>query len=319
MPYSRHHGLCLGQERFLASFQHAAHIGNLPHAWILTGPMGVGKRTTFYHLARFLLAQGTENAQDEKALDKQIATQSHPELLVLEAPVSVEVIRQVRSRLAQTSWEVDSWRVVGLMQAHLLNLSGLNALLKILEDPPARTIFILTAPSAQNLPWTVRSRCMVQPIYPLNAVAFPVALKQLAKAVSEFEMPSLPEHLDFFGQLAQGCLGRGMRLGEGKRMTHAEALWKDFERTVLGYVVPDITLVQFFAQDMPFFKEILFLWIHEQLCSTASKEGIFKQHGNPVEWQTTWNTCQNAILEHYHYNTDAQLLIYQIFAILTAS
>ena len=159
----------------------AVRSGKLHHGLLLTGPRGVGKATLAFHLANWL------NNQNVTALDvldpsapvfRQIAMGAHPGVLHLTRPandrgngfktaLTVEEIRRIGRFLSMTAHD-GGWRVVIIDAADDMNRNAANALLKNLEEPPARTVFILIAHSIGGLLPTIRSRCQLIRLQPLD-------------------------------------------------------------------------------------------------------------------------------------------------------
>ncbi len=151
----------------------------LPHAWILAGGRGTGKATLAYHFARCLLAGQEGLAMDEAhPVFRRVAAGSHADLLVLEPEfdekkeeqkreISVENARGIAEFLAKTAGE-GAWRVVIIDSADELNTNAANAILKILEEPPPRTVLFLTSHNPGKLLPTIRSRCRLLALPPLN-------------------------------------------------------------------------------------------------------------------------------------------------------
>ncbi len=163
--------------------------GRLHHAWLMTGEQGIGKATFAYRAARFLLSrQDEELASGVASLDvaegskaaRQVANRSHPGLLTIKRSwdsaakkfrqtIAIDDIRQLRHFLQRTA--VTPWRVVIVDSADDLNPNSANALLKSLEEPPARTVFFLISSSPGRLLPTIRSRCRTIRFEPLPDAA----------------------------------------------------------------------------------------------------------------------------------------------------
>ncbi|MDA8140023.1 MAG: DNA polymerase III subunit delta' [Desulfobacteraceae bacterium] len=140
------------------------HKGAVPHALLFTGSAGIGKRTTARHLAMALNCQATATAirpcQQCRACH-QIAHGNHPDIIEV-APIKgvlrIDQVRRLLSTLAMRPFSAGQ-RVVILSDAQTLNTEAGNALLKVLEEPPAGTILILTALQRNDLLPTIASRC----------------------------------------------------------------------------------------------------------------------------------------------------------------
>ncbi len=177
----------VGHEQAAAMLAAAYRSGKLPHALIFAGPVGIGKATLAFHLAHHLLKHPAfEQAPDVLAvpdpaspLFRQMATGAHPGVLHLTRPlndktksfktvVTVDEIRKVNRFLSLTSHD-GSYRVVIVDPADDMNTNAANALLKNLEEPPSRTLFILIVHAPGSLLPTIRSRCQMVRLTPLDA------------------------------------------------------------------------------------------------------------------------------------------------------
>ncbi len=180
--------------------------GRLHHAWLLTGPEGVGKATLAYRFARFLLANPDPSstnvleARDLAVPERhpvvgQVARLSHPDLAVirrqptkdgksLKGDIAVEDVRDGLA-LFRTTAGAGGWRVVVIDAADDLNRSSANALLKMLEEPPQRAVFLMIAHRPGALLPTIRSRCRVLRLGPLPESTVADGLVRLADAAPD--------------------------------------------------------------------------------------------------------------------------------------
>lgn len=162
-----------GQDAAEAAFAAALARGRLHHAWLLTGPEGVGKATFAYRAARRLLGaphdprHGNLGAPDDHPVTRQVAARSHPDLLVLERegpdgkPRKVIPVDDAR-RLAEffsKSPASAPHRVAIIDAADDLNVNAANAILKTLEEPPPRGVLLMVSHAPGRLLPTIRSRC----------------------------------------------------------------------------------------------------------------------------------------------------------------
>jgi DNA polymerase-3 subunit delta' len=128
----------------------------MTHSWLITGPPGSGRSNLAYAFATALLSRG----HDDEATSRQVDARSHPDLAVLSTERIIITIDEVRSLVAssQFSPSVGRYRVVVIEDADRMTERTSNLLLKALEEPPPRTVWILCAPSEADLIPTIRSR-----------------------------------------------------------------------------------------------------------------------------------------------------------------
>lgn len=183
-----------GQDEAVAAFRRSLDSGRLHHAWLIGGPAGVGKATFAEKAALRVLAEGAGppvtmpglDVPDDHPIARLVAAGSHPDLMRLERAVkengelarsiNVEQVRGLQ-RLFATTASLSPWRVVIIDAADDLERSAANALLKNLEEPPPRSLFLLVAHAAQRLLPTIRSRCRQLRLSTLGVDAMTSALK----------------------------------------------------------------------------------------------------------------------------------------------
>ncbi len=221
-PAPRANPLLLGHEAAEATLAEAMRSGRMHHAWLLTGPEGVGKATLAFRFARRLLAgppQGASLALDEgDKVFRRVAAGSHADLLTVErawdakrkrvrGEIVVDDVRRIAEFLHLTPAE-GGWRVVVLDGAEDLNRSAANALLKVLEEPPPRAILLLVCSAAGRLLPTIRSRCRRLRLAALDDAAMADLLARYLPDTAEEERGRLVS-------LGEGSVGRALSLAEG--------------------------------------------------------------------------------------------------------
>jgi DNA polymerase-3 subunit delta' len=219
----------------------AWNSGRLPHAWLIGGVSGIGKATLAFRFARFLLSQGGDDAGGlfgdpppatslrvgpEHPVFNRVASSGHADLLTIERPfddkkgrlksdIPVDQVRRVAPFLRLTAAE-GGWRVVILDGAERLNLNGQNAILKILEEPPSRTVLMVVTENPGGLLPTIRSRCRKLSLDPLP--------EQVVIDLLIRHRPDLPEgDRAALARLAEGSIGRALDLAEAGGL----ALYRD--------------------------------------------------------------------------------------------
>ncbi|MEW6644223.1 MAG: DNA polymerase III subunit delta' [Pseudomonadota bacterium] len=167
----------------------AYRSGRIPHAWLIGGAQGIGKATLAYRMARFVLANPDPSAAAVQAADnlhvdsghpvaRQIAGGSHGGLLTLERSandkgvmrtvITVDETRETIGFFGSTA-AAEGWRVCVVDTVDELNANAANALLKVLEEPPERALFLLLSHAAARVLPTIQSRCRRLPLRPLSA------------------------------------------------------------------------------------------------------------------------------------------------------
>lgn len=184
-PAPRANPLLLGHEAAEAAMLDALRSGRMHHAWLITGPDGVGKATLAYRFARRLLAGMPSD--DSLALDtghptfRRVASGAHADLHTVElayddkrrrmrTQIAVDDVRGIGAFMSLTPAE-GGWRVAIVDGAEEMNQSSSNALLKVLEEPPRRALLLLTCAAPGRLPATIRSRCRRLRLDPVPADA----------------------------------------------------------------------------------------------------------------------------------------------------
>lgn len=150
----------LGNHRLKENLRLSISRGRLSHFYLISGPEGSGKKT----LAKLLAAAIHCKGQDKPCLScpacRKVMQNTHPDLITVVDPehknVAVRIVREMREDMFIRPNEADR-KIYVFPQA--LGTEGQNALLKILEEPPAYGVFMLLADNPENLLSTIRSRC----------------------------------------------------------------------------------------------------------------------------------------------------------------
>lgn len=226
-PHPRETTRLFGQTTAEAEFLAALNTGRLPHGWLLTGPRGVGKATFAWRAARHLLATPPETGgalfapAPARTLDidpdhpvaRRMRALSEPSLMLLrrawdadkkrlKTQLTVDEVRGLKGFFRMSGG--DGRRVVIVDAADEMNASAANALLKELEEPPARAVMFLVSHRPSGLLPTIRSRCRTLRFVPLGQGDLAAAL-EAAGASPETGSEAL-------ATLSAGSVGAAMQL-----------------------------------------------------------------------------------------------------------
>lgn len=226
------------------AFLNALEAGRMPHAWLITGPKGVGKATLAFRMARALLAapaeapaaagglfgdaptpEATLDMEPSHPVFRRLAELAHSDVRLLRrslndkgklrSEIVIEDVRAAIDFLRLTPAE-GAWRVLIVDAADDLNRNAANALLKILEEPRPRTVLILVSHAPGRLLATIRSRCRRLTLAPLPQDVMAAEIKARAPDLGDADL-----HL--VATLAEGSLGHALTLIE----TDALALFRE--------------------------------------------------------------------------------------------
>jgi DNA polymerase-3 subunit delta' len=178
-PHPRETSALFGHREAEAALLNAYRSGRIPHAWLIGGPQGIGKATLAYRMARFVLANRnplaaavqraeTLHVDPSGPVARHVAAGAHGGLLTLERThndkgvlrtvITVDETRETISFFGSTA-AVEGWRVCIVDTVDELNPNAANALLKILEEPPQQSLFLLVSHAPARLLPTILSRC----------------------------------------------------------------------------------------------------------------------------------------------------------------
>jgi DNA polymerase III subunit delta' len=204
----------------------AYRSGRIPHAWLIGGALGIGKATLAYRMARFVLAHPNPLASDVQRAEtlgvdpsdpvaRHVAAGAHGGLLTLERTlndkgvmrtvITVDETRETISFFGSTA-AVEGWRVCIVDTVDELNPNAANALLKILEEPPQQSLFLLVSHTPARILPTIQSRCRKLPLRPLATEDVTRAAAQAAQR--PVDDPALVEA----AEAAEGSVARALTL-----------------------------------------------------------------------------------------------------------
>lgn len=243
-----------------------------PHAIIFAGPIGIGKSTMAFRLARYLL-KTSEDEYNEAAMGSglfgdtkdpapnlyveakdpvasKVASAGHPDFLTIErlydekkdrrkTEVSVDEIRRIAPFMRKTPAVDGGWRIVVVDDADTMNRNSQNSILKILEEPPEKSLLILITHRLGALLPTILSRASVLNFYPLED-------RLLMDALGKINSSLTPDERNLVVAMAQGSLGGALLYAEQKNsdvILQSYSLLADFPKF-------DWTKIQLFADTL---------------------------------------------------------------------
>jgi DNA polymerase-3 subunit delta' len=186
-PHPRETSELFGHREAETALLNAYRSGRIPHAWLIGGAQGIGKATLAYRMARFVLAHRDPRADAVQRAEtlwvdpsdpvaRHVGSGAHGGLLALERTVNdkgvlrtvitVDETRETISFFGSTA-AVEGWRVCIVDTVDELNPNAANALLKILEEPPQQSLFLLLSHAPARVLATIQSRCRKLPLRPL--------------------------------------------------------------------------------------------------------------------------------------------------------
>jgi DNA polymerase-3 subunit delta' len=340
-PHPRETMDLVGQAKAEQVLLAAYRSGNLHHAWLLAGPEGVGKATLAYRFARFLLAGAPEDTlvpQHDLAVApslpavRQIAAQAHPGLLVIRrvydpqkkkipASITVDEVRRLRGFLGLTADE-GAWRVVIVDRADEMNPNAANALLKSLEEPPARTVFLLVSAEPGRLLRTIRSRTRRLDLVPLPPKDLERALSAPLAAAGEAAV--VPGEIETLATLSGGSVRKALVLKCGEGLALHERLVKLVGASKPG---PEVLKLAERTEDLLTILDLLEGLMGRLARQAATGTGALGPEvrlasrlaapGALASWASLWDTIGRARSDALTLNLDRKALLLDLLTRLT--
>src|SRR4051795_8431051 len=313
-----------------AALMNAYRSGRIPHAWLIGGPAGIGKATLAYRMARFVLAHRdplAPNVQSGKTLAvdpthpvaRHVAAGAHGGLLTLERTlndkgvlrtvITVDETRETISFFGSTA-AVEGWRVCIVDTVDELNANAANALLKVLEEPPRQSLFLLVSHAPARVLPTIQSRCRKLPLRPLaTGDVIRAAAEAAQKPVDD---PALTEAAD----AAEGSVGRALTLLGGdalKLHQRTAALLKSLPRVdarelhALGDSLggSDRALLAAFVDSVE-------RWMAERLRADDAPANLARL----ARLAEVWEKVNRAARDTAEYNLERKPLVFSVFGLL---
>lgn len=330
----RNNSFLLGQSKAEDIFLKAWKNQTMHHAWILNGPKGIGKATLAYRIARFMLwadenkkdMYNSLNVPENSEVFRQVASDSHPDLMVVErdyietdrkkiikaiqkgeAPdeeelsamkksafIRVDDVRKVNEFLSKTSFN-DNWRIVIIDSADEMNKNAANALLKILEEPPAHTILLLVSHNPGMLLPTIRSRCAKLPLQMLDAVETASLLRRYRPNLNEAMIKKIAE-------MCPQSIGKAILYADLDAVRMYNGLCKILyakQKFALSDLLDFCTSVTSDAESFYLLQELILKFIRESMPQSNDAETLY----------ACWNDANRMFADCQNINMDKKQML----------
>jgi DNA polymerase-3 subunit delta' len=328
IPHPRDVAELFGHAEAEQTLLNAYRGGQIAHAWLIGGPRGIGKATLAYRMARFVLANpdpAAPAAQKATSLTvpldhptaRRISNEAHPDLLVLRRVINektgklfqdirVEDIREAVPFFGSTAGE-GGWRVAIVDSVEELNRSGENSLLKILEEPPPRSLLLLVSNAPGRILPTIRSRCRMLALRPLSG-------RETAEAVAATtgRAAEEPDVIEAIGA-ANGSVGRALELLDEDTL----ALRKKVTDLLGQLPSPDPQAMHALGDALGFSDpaplatmiELVNDWLSQRLETLDDKN-------RAARVAATWERINGAARDVEEYNLERKPLVFTVFGLL---
>lgn len=338
----------LGQNAPLRELSDALSSNRFPHAWIFSGPEGVGKATAAYRLARFILknppgsdmgaiaGHETLDVSPDDTVFHQVAAQSHPGLKVITRPydpktkrVKTEItVNEIRSlhKLFNTTTTDGGWRIAIIDCADEMNRNAANALLKTLEEPPQNACIILISHQAGRLLPTIKSRCRILQFKALPQNDVTQIIEQQLSADSGLS----PEDKITVARLANGSARRALQLAQGAGLRVHSDMISLLEtlpnlNSLKAHELADSLARRDAQEEFRFFRQLLSEWLNSfvRMCTTGRADHLpqrerelFERLGTGVDlepWLEVWEKTLQSFIQADALNLDKRQLVLTLF------
>jgi DNA polymerase-3 subunit delta' len=302
--------------------------GRIPHAWLIGGPRGIGKATLAYRMARFVLAHPDPRAPDvqkaaslavepDNRVARRIANEAHSDLLILERVIGdtgklnrnikVDQVRRSVAFFGSTAGE-GGWRVAVVDAMDELNDEGENALLKILEEPPSRSLLLLVSHAPGRVLPTIRSRCRLLTLRPLS---HDDVVRGTAAALGRH---AGDEEVQQAAALAEGSISRALMLLDGPALALRQRVIKLLE----GLPNADPQALHALGDAMAgtetstlaTFIDTVNAWLSARLTDER------RDRSRLARVAQTWEKINSAAREVETYNLERKPLVFAVFGLL---
>ncbi|MBB3020009.1 DNA polymerase-3 subunit delta' [Microvirga lupini] len=239
-PHPREQFAFFGHREGEEAFLEGLRSGRLHHAWLIGGAQGIGKATLAYRVARAVLDPQKAGDRSLTSLDvptesqvaRQVAALSHPNLAVLRrspptdkkaasTTIPVDAVRRALNMFGSTAAN-GGYRVCIVDSAEDLTISSANALLKVIEEPPPRSLFLIVSHAPQRVLPTIRSRCRRLLLRPLGDQEIRATIGSLGSPWSDIPRDLVDQALRY----GEGSVRRTLELLDAEKVAFIDQVTK---------------------------------------------------------------------------------------------
>lgn len=347
----------IGYEQQEAEIFSRIQTNRLPQAIMITGNKGVGKATFAYRIARYLLSYSATPVVKEAPVNlfgepdepadtlalahdhpvvRRVSAGSHPDILIIEpefddrkkeykSEISVEMARKIPEFMSLTPAE-SLWRVVIIDSVDELNRNASNAILKILEEPPARSLLLLVSHNPSRLLPTIRSRCQVLALPRLSADRFFEIFRGY-----DLKLPKDDEMA--YGEISAYSPGHAYDLWQQDALKAYRDLMFTLKRfpSIRSSVITDFTEEWCKREGLKRWK--MLCWVLDTMFARIMKMGVDEdlkeiftgellqleilRKAKPLDyWFQVWEKATHLCAETTHIHLDKKLVLFQIFQMM---
>lgn len=332
-PHPRQTGVLFGHRDAELTLLNAFRSGRIPHAWLIGGAQGIGKATLAYRMARFVLAHrdpmadavqtaDTLNVDPTHPVARRLSASAHGGLLTLERSLNdkgvmrtVITVDETRATIAffGSTAAVEGWRVCIVDTVDELNANAANALLKVVEEPPRNSLFLLLSHAPARVLPTIQSRCRRLSLRPLAVDDVIGAASAAAHLAADDPM------LGDAARAGEGSVSRALALLGG------DALKLHQRTTDLLNTLPTVDPHQLHALGdalggsdrvaLGAFVDSVDRWIGERLRADDAHANV--NLPRLARLAEVWEKISRAARETESYNLERKPLVFSVFGMLS--